>query len=273
MSSTKLLAKKIRLESAKMILARGYGHLGSFSIVEVLAVLYDKYMKIDTSNPNCKDRDYLILSKGHCTISHYAALALKGFFPVEDLYTFNQNGAYLSTHPNRLKIPGIDSTSGSLGQGLSIAAGIAVGLKTQNKDNSVYCIIGDGECQEGQIWEAFYTASKRKLNNLIFFIDNNKKQCDGNTADVSCELDFEPIKNLFGFYFQRVDGHDVDAIDTAIQNAKKQDVCSVIVLDTVKGYGVPCFESIEHNHHVKINTEEIKEQLSKFIKDEEDTLC
>lgn len=266
MSSTITYAKNIRKESAKMILERGYGHLGSFSIVEVLAVLYDRHMKFDCTNPNWKDRDYLILSKGHCTISHYAALALKGFFPIEDLYTFNQNGAYLSTHPNRLKIAGIDSTSGSLGQGLSIAAGIAVGLKAQNKDNYVYCILGDGECNEGQIWEAFYTASKKKLNNLIFFIDNNLKQCDGDTSEVSCALDFKPLEDLFGFYFQRVNGHDIEAIDKAIINAKKQNnACSIIVLDTIKGYGVLCFESLEHNHHVKINTPKLKEELTQFI--------
>lgn len=269
MCSTKQFANNIRKESAKMILERGYGHLGSFSIVEVLATLYDKYMNIDPQNPQWEDRDYLILSKGHCSISYYAALALKGFFPKEDLYTFNQNGAYLTAHPDRTKIPGVDSTSGSLGQGISIASGIALGLKKQNKNNTVYCIVGDGECQEGQVWETFYSASKYKLDNLIIFIDHNGKQCDGYSRDISCDIDFSPLQNLFGFYYQRVNGHDIEAIDHAIHNAKQAKVCSIIVLDTIKGYGIPCFEKPINNHHIKINTPALKEELEAYINKEE----
>lgn len=269
MSSLQHFAHNIRKESTKMILSRGYGHLGSFSIIETLAVLYGKHMRIDPANPQSNDRDYFILSKGHCSISHYATLALKGYFPVEHLYTFNQNGSNLTTHPDRTKIPGIDCTSGSLGQGLSVAAGIALGLKAQKKDPYVYCIIGDGECQEGQIWEAFYTLSKQKLNNLIVFIDNNGKQCDGYTKDISCALDFEPLKDLFGVYFQRIDGHDLEAIDTAICNAKAQnDRCSIIVLDTIKGYGIPCFEKPIENHHIRIDNPTIKEELTAYIEEE-----
>lgn len=269
MCSTKQFAKDIRKESAKIILERGYGHLGSFSIIETLAVLYHNHMRYDSNNPNWSGRDYMILSKGHCSISHYATLALKGFFPIEDLYTFNQNGSYLTTHPDRTKIPGVDSTSGSLGQGISIASGIALGLKSKQKDNKVYCIVGDGECQEGQVWESFYFASKHKLNNLIIFIDHNGKQCDGYTKDISCDIDFAPLQDLFGFYYQRIDGHDIEAIDQAVQNAKNVNVTSIIVLDTIKGYGVPCFEAPVENHHIKINTPELKEELTSYIEKEE----
>ena len=176
----KKLAANIRINTLKSLTNLGFGHYGgSLSIVEILAVLYGGIMNIDAKNPHWEDRDYFVLSKGYAGPALYTTLALKGFFPLEEIYTLNQNGTNLPSHPDRLKTKGIDATTGSLGQGISIATGIAKALQIDKKNNRVFCIIGDGEINEGQCWEAFQFIAHHNLNNLTVFLDYNKKQLDG----------------------------------------------------------------------------------------------
>lgn len=273
----KILSAKIRLQVLKMLEKRGYGHLGgSLSIVELLSVLYGQVMKYDSQHPQNEDRDRLVLSKGHSGPALYSTLAIKGFFKEDMLYTLNDGGTHLPSHPDRLKTPGIDATTGSLGQGTSIAAGLATGLKMKNSNRYVYVIVGDGELNEGQCWEAFQYIAHYKLNNCIVIIDDNKRQLDGYTKDIMNPFDFVKKMEAFGFYTQKVKGNDEVAICKAIENAKQvkeQAVC--IVLDTIKGQGVPYFEELVANHSVKFNTEEIRqanheaiEKLEAFIMEE-----
>lgn len=244
---------EIRLLTLKELEHRGFGHYGgSLSIVETLAVLYGEVMNYDPNNPTWDERDYFILSKGHAGPALYAALSLKGFFPQEMLYTLNANGTHLPSHPDRNLTPGIDMTTGSLGQGVSVAAGVALSHKLSNKDNYTYTIVGDGELNEGQCWEAFMFAAHHKLNNLIVFIDNNKKQLDGPTASIINPLDFEEKFKAFGFYTLNVNGACLESIYDAIQQGQAQkDKPVAIILDTVKGQGVPYIENIDANHHIR----------------------
>lgn len=266
MNSTEMLSLEIRIETARLILNRGYGHLGSMSIVETLAVLYDRHMEINQDNIKTLDKNWFVLSKGHSCASYYSVLAIKNFFPKEMLMTFNENNTKLPAHPDRNKTVGVDCSTGSLGQGISQAVGIALGLKILKKNQYVYCVIGDGECNEGEVWEAFFMASQNKLNNLIIFIDNNKKQSDGFLHDVGGTIDYEVVLNGFGFYTQHVDGHNIEEIDEAINKAKNNvDKCSIIVLETIKGYGLSYFEKLDNNHHIKINNQKLKEILIKDI--------
>lgn len=262
----KHFALEIRELTAEVFLKRGFGHLGgSFSIIETLAVLFGKQMIINPKDPNWDNRDWFILSKGHAGPSYYSTLALKGYFPLEDVYTLNENGTLLPSHPDRKKTPGIDCTTGSLGQGLSQAVGIAYGLKLKKRSNHVYCIIGDGECNEGEIWEALQFASHHKLNNLTIFIDNNKQQVDGYTKDVSFDYNFHKLMKDLYFYCQEVDGSSVTEIDEAISKAKEcTNQASVIVLDTIKGYGIKYFEGKINNHHMKFSDQD-REALNTAI--------
>jgi transketolase len=236
-----------------MLAHRGFGHLGgALSIVETLSVLFGEKMNIDPKQPDWQGRDYFVLSKGHAGPSYYSTLALKGYFPTEVLYTLNENGTNLPSHPDRLKTIGVDTTTGSLGQGISLAVGIAKAFKLDNKPNKVYSIVGDGECNEGQVWEAFQFAAHQKLDNLIVFIDENHKQLDGLTVDVSNPFDLRAKMEAFGFYALRVDGSDEKAISEAIDDCfahPGQALC--IVLDTIKGQGVEFFEKLVDNHHIR----------------------
>jgi transketolase len=251
--NTVRFAKEIRLETAKMLMMRGFGHLGgSFSIVETLAVLYNDIMNINPSDPKSEDRDWFVLSKGHAGPALYATLALKGYFPKDWLMTLNDNGTRLPSHPDRLRTPGVDCTTGSLGQGSSQAVGVAKSFQMDNKPNRVYTIIGDGELNEGQVWEAFQFAAHQKLDNLIVFIDENHKQLDGLTKDIINPFDIRLKMEAFGFNAMRVDGNDVEAIYNAIQKAfLVKEKPSVIVLDTIKGQGVEYFEKMFDNHHIR----------------------
>ncbi|MDP2813998.1 MAG: transketolase [Erysipelotrichaceae bacterium] len=266
-----LFSAQIRLETCKMLAHRGFGHLGgALSIVETLSVLYGEKMNIDPKQPNWPGRDYFVLSKGHAGPSYYSTLALKGYFPLEVLNTLNENGTNLPSHPDRLKTIGVDATTGSLGQGISIAVGIAKALKLDNKSNKVYSIVGDGECNEGQVWEAFQFAAHQKLDNLLVFIDENHKQLDGLTVDINNPFDLRAKMEAFGFYALRVDGADEKAISEAIDDCfahPGQALC--IVLDTVKGQGVEFFEKLFDNHHIRFATES-KAELDKAIVDLED---
>lgn len=244
---------EMRLLTLKELYKRGFGHYGgSLSIVETLTILYGEVMKVDPTNPTWEDRDFLVLSKGHAGPALYAALALKGFFPEEMLYTLNNNGTHLPSHPDRTLTPGIDMTTGSLGQGISVATGVALSHKFTGKSNYTYSIVGDGELNEGQCWEAFQFAAHHKLNNLIVFIDDNKKQLDGLTVDIINPFDFEEKMKAFGFFALKVDGSSLEEIYAAILKGKSQTEKPVaIVLDTTKGQGVPYIEQMEGNHHVR----------------------
>lgn len=270
----KQLSAKIRRDILQMLEKRGYGHLGgSLSIVELMSVLYGKQLRYDPKRPDWEERDMVVLSKGHAGPAWYCALAEQGFFEKDWLYTLNDGGTRLPSHPDRQKTPGVDMTTGSLGQGTSAAAGIATGFRMKGSDQYVYLIVGDGELNEGQCWEAFQYIAHYKLNHCVVIIDENKRQLDGTTKDVMNPFDLEEKMKAFGFHVQRVKGNDEEAIDAAIDQAKSitdQAVC--IVLDSIKGAGVPYYEQMEGNHSVKFNNDEILQINHKAIKDLEDLI-
>lgn len=256
-----LLATKVRRDVVEMLLHRGYGHLGgSLSIVELMAVLYGKQLKHDPKNPKWEDRDRLVLSKGHAGPAWYSVLAERGFFDRDMLFTLNDGGTNLPSHPDCLKTPGVDMTTGSLGQGCSTAAGIATALSKKGSDAYTYLVVGDGELNEGQCWEAFQYIANYKMDNLIVFLDDNKRQLDGWTKDIMNPFDLVAKMQAFGFYTQKVNGQDLVAVDAAITEAKQhkgEALC--IVLDTVKGAGVKYFEDMVSNHAPKFTSEADKQ--------------
>lgn len=264
-----IFAAKIRLDILEMLKHRGYGHLGgSMSIVELMSVLYGKHLHIDPTNPDMEDRDMVVLSKGHSGPAWYSTLAEKGYFDKSMLMTLNDGGTNLPSHPDRLKTPGVDMTTGSLGQGTSAAAGIATGMKMKGSNRYVYLIVGDGELNEGQCWEAFQYIAHYKLNNCIVIIDDNKRQLDGYTKDVMNPFSISDKMKAFGFHVQQVKGNDIEKIDEAISQTKQvKDQAVCIVLDTIKGQGVPYFEQMESNHSVKFNNDEINNEADKAIKE------
>lgn len=247
-------AAEIRLETFRALAHLGFGHMGgAMSMADALAVLYGAVMNIDPAAPQCEDRDWFVLSKGHSGPSLYAALALRGFFPLEKLETLNQNGTILPSHCSRLHTPGIDMTTGSLGQGASTAAGVAMASKVLGADNYIYLMLGDGECDEGQVWEMALFAAHHNLDNLIAFVDYNKKQLDGTTNDICALGDLTQKFRAFGWDAVFIDGHDVAAIYDAVQNAKeKKGLPSMIVLDTIKGKGCTLCENVIMNHHIML---------------------
>lgn len=257
---------RVKMEVSKMIANLGVGHLGgALSITEVLAVLYNGQMRYDPAHPAWEGRDYLVLSKGHAGPALYATLAMKGFYPMEELNTLNRPGTRLPSHCDRLKTPGIDMTCGSLGQGLSAAAGLALSLKVDKKDNWVFAIVGDGECDEGQVWEATLFAAQRKLDNLIAFVDFNHLQLDGRIEDI-CDLgDIGQKFADFNWFVQSVDGHDVGAIDKAVEEAKRRrGKPAMIVLNTVKGKGWSKTENQVGSHSRGFTPDELKEALAEM---------
>lgn len=267
LATARLLAAKIRRDVLSMLLDEGQGHLGgSLSIADLMGVLYGKELRYDAKNPHWEDRDRVVLSKGHAGPAWYAALAESGFFDRDVLYTLNDGGTMLPSHPDRLKVPGVDMTTGSLGQGTSTAAGMAYALRLKGSSSYVHLIVGDGELNEGQCWEAFQFIAHNRLNNCIVYIDDNKKQLDGYTKDVMNPFDLVEKMRAFGFHAVRVDGQDAAALDAAIQEAKAvQDSAVAIVLDTVKGAGVPFFEQMMGNHSVKFNTPEVIDEAKRAI--------
>lgn len=277
----KVFSARIRKNILQMLEKRGYGHIGgSLSIVELLSVLYGKQMKIDPQNPAWEERDMLVLSKGHAGPALYSALAEKGYFDRKWLDTLNDGGTKLPSHPDRLKTPGVDMTTGSLGQGTSVAAGLATGFKMSNSGRCVYLIVGDGELNEGQCWEAFQYLAHYKLNHCIVIIDENKRQLDGSTKEVMNPFSIADKMTSFGFHVETVKGNDEEQIDHAVSNAKEvEDRAVCIILDSVKGEGVPFFEQLAGNHSVKFDNDEIIranheaiEQLERMIKGGSD-LC
>ncbi len=249
------LALEIRIGIVEQIRARGFGHIGgSLSIADALAVLYGKVMRYDPQNPRWPERDKLVCSKGHAGPAVYAALAISGFFPYEELKTLNQPGTHLPSHCDKNKTPGVDMTTGSLGQGTSLAVGIALGDKLKGRDSKTYLFVGDGESDEGQVWEAaMFTAAKR-LTNIVWLVDDNKKQLDGYTQDVLPLFDLAAKFAAFGFDAQRVDGNDVDQVYAAL-TAPVGDKPRAIILDTVKGKGIPEVENTLGNHSMTVAPE------------------
>lgn len=263
-----IFAANIRIQTLRQLKGRGFGHAGgALSIADTLAVLYGKVMNIRPSEPKWEGRDWFILSKGHAGPALYAALSLKGYFNMNHLDTLNRPGTILPSHPDRNKTPGVDLSTGSLGQGVSQAMGVALGFKLQGKQNRVYAAAGDGECNEGQVWEAILFASHRKLDNLILFVDYNGKQLDGCTKDI-CDLGDLPGKfRAFGWNTQEIDGHDVGQIYDAIEKAKKVSGCpSAIILNTVKGKGVKFIEDMPLNHHINITAQQADEAMAELEK-------
>ena len=237
-------AAEIRLRSVDAIYHAKSGHPGgSLSISDLLAYLYFKELRIDPANPQDPARDRFVLSKGHCCPALYAALAIRGFFPVEDLNTLRKLGSYLSGHPDMKNVPGVDMSTGSLGQGISAAAGMALVGKREGKPYRVYTVLGDGELQEGQVWEAAMFAGHYGLDNLIAFVDFNHLQIDGDVRKVMNPTPIDRKFEAFGWYAQCIDGHSFEELETAIENAKKADKPAVIVMTTVKGKGVSFMEN------------------------------
>lgn len=261
-------AKEIRYHTMDAIGTLGVGHVGGcLSIAEVLAVLYFDKMKIDPANPKMEGRDRLVVSKGHAGPAVYAALALKGYFPMDWLMTLNKPETNLPSHCDMNKTPGIDMTAGSLGQGISCGVGAAKGSKICGDGATIYCIVGDGESQEGQVWEASMTAAQYKLDNFILFLDDNKKQIDGETKDISDLIDPVAKWAAFGFNTFSVDGHNVEEIGAAIDKAKtmKNGKPSFICLNTVKGKGVSYIEAAGFgNHNMPISAEQKEQALSEL---------
>jgi transketolase len=261
-------AKKLRYDIVMMIGAGKPGHLGgSCSIAEIIAVLYFHKMRHDPKNPKWPDRDRLLLSKGHAALTQYAALAECGYFPKEKLSTLKELGTILQGHPEMLRVPGIEANTGSLGQGLSISCGIALAGKLDKKDYHVYCVVGDGEIAEGQIWEASMAAAYYKLDNLTAILDKNEVQATGPIVE-RYDTNPHPEKwRAFGWHVIEVDGHDirqvVDALDKP-DEIKGRPV--MIVANTVKGKGVPFAEGKADFHH-GIMTEEQYQTARKLFED------
>ena len=234
------------------------------SVIEALAVLYGKEMRIDPKNPQWPERDRLVMSKGHAGPALYATLALKGYFPLEVLKTLNQGGTILPSHCDRLKTPGVDMTTGSLGQGISLACGLAMGNRMQGRDSYTYLVLGDGECNEGQVWEGAMFAAHFKLNHLIAFVDLNKQQLDGTTDDVMSMGDMVAKFESFGWLTKKVNGHNVDEIIQAIAAGKAQTEKPVmIILDTIKGNGCELALQRFPNHHIAFTAEEMAPSIEK----------
>jgi transketolase len=262
--SLKQFAKDIRVATLEVFEARGFGHVGgAMSVVETLAALYGGAMQYDPKNPGAEGRDRLVLSKGHAGPALYATLALKGFFPMEWLKTLNQPGTKLPSHCDRNMTPGVDMTTGSLGQGISLAIGLALGAKLKSDASTTYLIIGDGECNEGQIWEGALYAGGNKLDNMIVLVDENGQQLDGYTENVLPLGSLSQKFAAFDFSVQEVDGHDPDAVLAAIQKAKAvKGQPSAIILKTKKGYGCTFAVDQEFNHHIAFTQEQMDAALT-----------
>ena len=255
-----VLAAEIRIATLETLGAFGSGHIGgAMSICDTLAVLYSGQLRHNPEAPKWEERDRLVLSKGHAGPALYSALALRGFFPREQLKTLNEGGTSLPSHCDMTKTPGVDMTTGSLGQGMSTAIGIALGARLNGWDSYTYLILGDGECDEGQVWEGAVFAPHHKLSNLIAFVDNNKKQLEGPTSEVMNLGDIGAKFEAFGWFTQTINGHDVHAIKAAIETAKRETGRpSAIILDTIKGHGCTFAENAASNHSMTCSPEDVE---------------
>ena len=261
-----ILACKIRMGIIDSTNAAKCGHPGgSLSAAEMFTYLYNKELNIDPKNPKWEDRDRFVLSKGHTAPGLYSALAYKGFFPVEDLLTLRKIDSYLQGHPNMAMVPGVDMSTGSLGQGISVAVGMALGLRLQGKTSRVYTLLGDGEIQEGQVWEACMAASHYKLDNLCVIVDNNGLQIDGNIEKVMSPYPIDAKLKAFGFHVMVIDGHDFDQIEAAFAEAKtvKGQPCAIL-MKTVKGKDVSFMENNAGWHGKATNPAEYEAAMTEL---------
>ena len=259
----------VRCNILKMIHATKSGHPGgSLSCVEILSVLYNKIMFVPKewkNSPEFEKRDRFILSKGHASAALYAVLAQKGFFPVDELLSFRKLGSRLQGHPStRSALEGIEVSTGSLGQGLSIAVGVALALKLNNSNSKVYALLGDGEMQEGSVWEALMSASHKKLNNLIIVIDKNRLQIDGSTDDVKSLEPLDKKLEAFGWDVVEVDGHNENELENAFIEAKKSTKPFAVIANTIKGKGVSFMENNAGWHGKAPNDDELKLALEEL---------
>ena len=240
---------------------------GSLSATEIFTYLYFEEMNVDPKDPKKVDRDRFVLSKGHTAPGLYSTLAQKGFFPKEDLVTLRHTGSYLQGHPDMKHIPGVDMSSGSLGQGISAAVGMAIAGKLDNADYRVYTLLGDGEIQEGQVWEASMLAAHRKLDNLVVIVDNNNLQIDGAITEVNSTYPIDKKFEAFNFHVINIDGNDFDQIDAAFKEAKTvKGQPTAIIAKTVKGKGVSFMENQVGWHGKAPNDEEYKIAMEELEK-------
>ena len=263
-------AFSIRCSTIREIASFGSGHIGgSMSIIEILTYLYYREMDTDPSDPRKETRDRLVVSKGHAGPAVYATLASKGFFPSEWLSTLNKGGTRLPSHCDMTKTPGVDFTGGSLGQGFSAAVGIALGQRVRKLGARTFTIIGDGESQEGQVWEAAEAAGAWKLDNLFAFLDLNGQQLDGYTKDIIPQIHIPERWKSFGWDTREINGHDFQEIEAAIEEAKKTPgMPHMIIMNTIKSYGYIPGEGIKSNHSMPITPEGAEEAI-RALKDRE----
>jgi len=261
-----ITACKIRQGIVESTYCAKCGHPGgSLSAADMFTYLYNKELNVDPANPKWEDRDRFVLSKGHTAPGLYAALAHRGFFPVEDLKQLRKLGSYLQGHPNMNTVPGVDMSTGSLGQGISTACGMALAGKLKKKDYRVYTLLGDGEIQEGQVWEACMFASHYKLDNLCVIIDNNNLQIDGDIRKVMNPHPIDAKLEAFGFDVQCIDGHDFDQIEKAMEHAKTvTGQPSAIIMTTVKGKDVSFMENNAGWHGVAPNDEQYEQAMAEL---------
>lgn len=254
----KKIANEIRKGVITSVFNAKSGHPGgSLSSADILTYLYFKEMNIDPSNPQKDDRDRFVLSKGHVAPVYYSTLANRGFFPVEDLKTLRKVGSYLQGHPDKKHIPGVDMSTGSLGQGISVAVGMAISAKLSNDDYRIYTLLGDGEIQEGQVWEAAMMAGHRKLDNLVVIVDNNGLQIDGKIEDVCSPYPIDEKFKAFNFHVIKINAHNFDEIKFAFKEAKSiKDKPTAIIAESIKGKGISFMENQASWHGSAPNKEQ-----------------
>jgi transketolase len=254
----RLIAQDLRITGLKMVQGAHSGHIGgAFSLSEIMASLYFEKMNINPKEPDWEDRDRLVLSKGHATVALYPALATRGFFPIQELDSFRKIDGHLSGHAEMNYVPGVDMSTGSLGQGFSAALGMALAAKQLKKSYTTYAILGDGEIQEGQIWEASMYAGSHGLDNLVVILDNNKVQLDGTVHQIMDTGDITAKFSSFGFHVISIDGHDIEAICDAIDQAKGiKEKPALINANTIKGKGISFMEGKSEWHGKTPNDEQ-----------------
>ena len=261
------VCRQVRRDIINMTANAGSGHPGgSLSAVELMVSVFYNHMRVDPQNPKTENRDRFVLSKGHAAPCYYGVQAEKGFFSRDEFKNFRQLHSILQGHPDCKKVPGIDASTGSLGQGCSIAVGMALGAKLQGKDTKVFAMLGDGECQEGQIWEALMSAAHYKLDNLTVMVDNNGLQIDGSNNEVMSLGDLAAKLRAFGFDLYEIDGHDLDAIEAALSAPVTAGKPKAILAHTVKGKGISFMEN-QVGWHGKAPNEEQRQQALKELED------
>ena len=262
------IANEVRKGAVTGVFHAKSGHPGgSLSAADIYTYLFFEEMNVDPADPQKPDRDRFVLSKGHTAPGYYAALALKGFFPMKDMESLRHIGCHLQGHPDMKHTPGVDMSSGSLGQGISAAVGMAISAKLSGDSYRVYTLLGDGEIQEGQVWEAAMLAGHRHLDNLVVIVDNNGLQIDGNIAEVNSPYPIDKKFEAFNFHAINVDGHDFDALDRAFKEAREtKGQPTVIIAKTVKGKGVSFMENQVSWHGVAPNAEQYKAAMEELEK-------